>query len=146
MPTQTQELYLKNKNRAKRDASSAAFTFQMELPGGNTLPTGSHILGKLEGNVVITRVVLLTLTGFGAGVLATITDNNGNTYFTDADISTEVVEESALTANAVTRPAPIYSEGVTEFTLALASLNDIGEAQLIVDYTQLDTVTGKHTR
>lgn len=147
MATQSNELYLKNKNRSKRNAGSAVFTIVPIAPGGVAIPDGSHIIGKLEGNVVITRVIALVTEGFPTGATATLTDNNGNTYFTTADLVVPVVNESVLTANAATLPDPIYAAGVTEFTADVVSLGStVGEVMFIVDYAQLDTVTGKHTK
>lgn len=147
MGTQVEELYLKNKNRAKRAPSSGAFSLQVELPGGNKLEDGSHTLGKIEGNVCITRVSLLVKDGFdGTTPTITINDNIGNTYFTAEGISVPVVVESALTANDLIRPNPVYSDGVVEFTGAIVGGSDVGELMVVVDYTQLDTVTGTHTK
>ena len=148
MATQVNELYLKNKNRAKRGGSSAVFSIQRNIPGGGILPTGSHTIGSIEGNVCITRVSILVTEGFGGSATLGVSDNNGNPYFLSQDISDKVVAESDLTASAATYPDPIYSDGVTVFTGNLGALasNELGEVLVIVDYTQLDTVTGNHTK
>ena len=148
MPTQVNELYEKNKNRSKRSGSSAAFALQRNIPGGEILPSGSHVIGKIEGNICITRVTILVKEGFGGAATLGVSDNNANAYFLSQDISAPIVAESVLTANAALYPDPIYSEGVTEFTGNIGALSndELGEVLVVVDYTQLDTVTGKHTR
>ena len=146
MATTHTEILTQNKNRSKRGLSSGTFTMSVELPAGQTLADGAHLVGKLEGNVAITRVMLLVREGFN-GTLPTVTlaDNKARTYFTTAVISASAIVESALTAHALTRLPPLYESTETEFTATVAGSSTIGELAFIVDYVQLDTVVGKHT-
>ncbi len=147
-----------NKNRAKRDLSSAGFSLQETLPGGVTVSNGVYTIGKIEGNVAITRVVLVVKEAFIAGAI-TLVDSDSRTYFTSESIASIRATESSLTASAITvrdedpetqavvLKDPIYLDGVTEFKLTLASsVPGPGEMMIIVDYVQLDTVVGNHTK
>lgn len=150
MATGTLDLLILNKNRAKRNMTSGVFTLQMELPAGAILTNGTYEIGKIEGNIVITHVTLVTRKGFnGTLPTVTITDNSARTYFTTAVISAINVEESALTANAAVILDPLYNDADTpavfSAVVALGGSTE-GEFSLVVNYIQLDTVTGKHTR
>lgn len=147
MPTQVDELYIKNKNRTKRNGSAAAFSAQRVIPGGAILGNGNVVIGKLEANTCVTRVTLLVKEGF-PGASIGVSDGS-NAYLVAEDISAPVVVESALTANAAVRPDPVYSEGAIEFTATFGGFSGTdfaGELIVVIDYTQLDTVTGLHTK
>lgn len=147
MATNHTDILTQNKNHAKRDLSSGTFTMSVELPAGQTLADGAHLVGKIEGNVAITRVVLLVREGFnGTTPTVTLADNKTRTYFTTADISASAIVESALTAHAATRLPPLYESTETEFTATIVGGSSTsGELTFLVDYVQLDTVVGKHT-
>ena len=147
MATTQLEILTQNKNRAKRDLSSGTFTMAVELPGGNTLTDGAHVVGKIEGNIAITRVILLVRKAFdGTTPTVTLADDKARTYFTTEAIATARIEESALTAHAATRLPPLYETTETTFTATIVGgSSTVGELAFIVDYVQLDTVVGKHT-
>ena len=134
-----------NENLSKRVPVAANFKILGKVPGGK-LEAGSHLIGRIEGDVVITRVTSVIADGFGGvSPTATYTDSDGLIYFTDRDLAVEGAVGSQLTnPDGVGRPAPIYKEGVTEFYVDYNGDSWVGEACLVVEYVNLDTKSGLH--
>jgi hypothetical protein len=135
-----------NENLAKRNLSVANFKVAMNLPGGVSLPSGTHTLGFIEGNVAITRVTSVVSDNFnGTAPTADFTDSDGLVYFNDRNLAVIGSVGSVLTnPDGTTRLAPIYKDGKTEFFVEVTDGGTKGEVSLIVEYVQLDTMSGMH--
>jgi hypothetical protein len=118
----------------------------MQLPGGQTLPAGVHTIGFIEGNVAITRVTSVVSEAFGGTTPeATFTDSDGLTYFNGRNLAVVGSVGSVLTnPDGATQPAPIYKDGKTELFVEITDGGTVGEVSLVVEYVQLDTMTGMH--
>ena len=135
------------KNDAKRVPTAAAFTI-----GVNKGDSGANILGFIEGNIVITMVKLVVTEPFdGTTPTLTVTDTQGGTtetHFTTADLSAEVVDTSLVlspSAGGTSDPLVRATKGQWDCEL-VAGGSTVGEAIVVVEYTQLDTEPGLHSR
>lgn len=130
-----------NKNAAKRAPTSAVFTVDAESGAG------SHILGFIEGNVALTRVMLIVEEAFDSGTID-VTDFQGGTtetHFTAEDLAVEGVV-TALTFVPVTGTIePLYRKTRSQWDCVVAMTGTKGKAMVVVEYTQLDTEPGLHT-
>jgi len=137
-----------NKNQAKRVPVSAAFT--IGINGVGAADSGANVIGFIEGNIAITRVMLIVTEAFdGTTPLLTVTDTQGGTtatHFTDADLSSELIFTSIETMPSGGSPDPLYrkTKGQWDCTLA-AGGSTVGEAIVVVEYIQLDTEPGLHS-
>lgn len=135
-----------NKNYAKRVPVATNFKVAMTLPGGQTLPSGSHTLGFIEGNVMITKVTTVVSDNFNGGLpTATVTDSDGVIYANDRDLSTiGSVGSPQTNPDPTTGPKdPIYKAGKTEWFIDITPDGaSKGEFSVVVEYVQLDTTTG----
>jgi len=134
------------RNESKRVPKAAVFTI-----GVDKADSGANILGFIEGDIVITRVMLLVTEGFdGTTPLITVTDTQGGTtetHFTDIDIDAELLFTSAVLSPSVSgTPVPLFrrTKGQWDCTLSTGG-STVGEAMVIVEYTQLDVEPGLHS-
>ena len=136
----------RNENLAKRSPVATNFKVAMNLPGGVSLPSGTHTIGFIEGNVVITRVTSVVSESFnGTAPTADFTDSDGLTYFNDRNLAVVGSVGSILTnPDGISRLAPIYKDGKTEFFVNVTDGGTQGVVGLVVEYTQLDTMNGMH--
>jgi len=136
----------RNENLAKRSPVAANMKVCMKLPGGINLPSGTHTIGYIEGNVVITRVTSVVSESFnGSAPTADFTDSDGLVYFNDRDLSVVGSVGSILTnPDGTQRLDPIYKDGKTEFFVEVVDGGTQGEVSLVVEYVQLDTMSGLH--
>ena len=139
-----------NKNDAKRVPVSAVFTVDIDLGSGGNLPDGRHSVGFIEGNIAITRVMLVVDKAFvGTTPTATVeetVDGNTGTHFTGEDISVEGVHTSLQTLpTGAGTPAPLYNLGKGEWFVSLIGSSTTGSLKVVVEYTQLDTEPGLHS-
>jgi len=134
------------KNTAKRVPKSAVFTVSVDKAD-----SGANILGFIEGDIAITRVMLLVTEGFnGTTPLITVTDTQGGTtetHFTDIDIDTELIFTSAVLSPSVSgTPVPLFrrTKGQWDCTISTGG-STVGEAVIVVEYIQLDAEPGLHS-
>jgi len=135
-----------NKNQAKRVPTVAVFTVTAE-----DVDSVNNILGFIEGNVALTRVMLVVRKAFD-GTLPTVsvTDTQGGTtetHFTDADLSVEGTDTALTFVPDVggTRD-PLYRATKGQWDCEIATGGStVGEALVVVEYTQLDTEPGLHS-
>ncbi len=133
------------KNTAKRVPKAAVFTI-----GVDKATSGANILGFIEGDIAITRVMLLVTEGFdGTTPLISVTDTQGGTtetHFTDIDIDAELIFTSAVFIPTGGTEAPLYRSTKGQWDCILTTGGStVGEAKIIVEYTQLDTEPGLHS-
>jgi hypothetical protein len=136
-----------NENLAKRSPTVANMKVTAVLPGGINVPAGSHTVGFIEGDVVITRVTSVVADGFnGSAPLVSLTDSDGLTYFNDRNLLVVGSVGSPLTnPDGTARLTPIYKAGKTEFTIDITPDGATkGEVDFVIEYTQLDTTNGMH--
>ena len=133
-----------NKNDAKRVPVAAVMTV-------GAIGDGRHTIGFIEGNIAISRVMLVVTEGFDGTtptvVVEETVDGNTGTHFTGEDISTLIVATSLQTTpDPVTGTvAPLFNEGKGEWFVNIVGGSTVGEALIIVEYTQLDTEPGLHS-
>jgi len=133
------------KNQAKRVPTDAVFTVTAE-----DVDSGANILGFIEGNIAITRVMLVVRKPFD-GTLPTISvsDTQGGTtetHFTDADLSAEVVETASTFVPVTGTIKPLYRATKGQWDCEIATGGStVGEAVIAVEYLQLDTEPGLHS-
>ena len=134
-----------NKNQAKRVPTVAVFTVTAE-----DVDSVNNILGFIEGNIAITRVMLVVRKPFD-GTLPTISvsDTQGGTtetHFTDADLSAEVVETASTFVPVTGTIKPLYRATKGQWDCEIATGGStVGEAVIAVEYLQLDTEPGLHS-
>ncbi len=145
------DLTLNSKNIAKRVPTAAQFKFNVNQPGAITLPSGTHSIGFLERNVVITRLTRINQVPFnGTAPVARIYDSDGLEYFTaialDATGAGRTAESLLTAPDGITgQNDPIYKGGKVEFFIDLTSGGSTaGEASIMIDYIQVDTEPGLH--
>ncbi len=133
------------KNTAKRVPKSAVFTI-----GVDKATEGANILGFIEGNIAITRVMLVVTEPFdGTTPTISVTDTQGGnteTHFTTADISAEVVDTALTFTPSGSTSNPLFrkTKGQWDCSIVLGG-STTGEAKIVVEYIQLDTEPGLHT-
>ena len=133
------------KNQAKRVPTVAVFTVTAE-----DVDSVNNILGFIEGNIAITRVMLVVRKPFN-GTLPTISvsDTQGGTtetHFTDADLSAEVVETASTFVPVTGTIEPLYRATKGQWDCEIATGGStVGEAVIAVEYLQLDTEPGLHS-
>jgi len=133
------------KNQAKRVPTIAVFTVTAE-----DVDSVNNILGFIEGNIAITRVMLVVRKPFD-GTLPTISvsDTQGGTtetHFTDADLSAEVVETASTFIPVTGTIEPLYRATKGQWDCEIATGGStVGEAVIAVEYLQLDTEPGLHS-
>jgi len=134
------------KNESKRVPKAAVFTI-----GVDKATSGANILGFIEGDIAITGVKLVVTEGFnGTTPLITVTDTQGGTtetHFTDIDIDALLVFTSAVPSPSVAGTAtPLYRSTKGQWDCILTTGGStVGEAIIVVEYTQLDTEPGLHS-
>ena len=133
------------KNQAKRVPTVAVFTVTAE-----DVDSVNNILGFIEGNIAITRVMLVVRKPFD-GTLPTISvsDTQGGTtetHFTDADLSAEVVETASTFVPVTGTIEPLYRATKGQWDCEIATGGStVGELIIVVEYLQLDTEPGLHS-
>ena len=133
------------KNQAKRVPTVAVFTVTAE-----DVDSVNNILGFIEGNIAITRVMLVVRKPFdGTLPTLTVTDTQGGTvetHFTDADLSAEVVETASTFIPVTGTIEPLYRATKGQWDCEIATGGStVGEAVIAVEYLQLDTEPGLHS-
>ena len=133
------------KNQAKRVPTVAVFTVTAE-----DVDSVNNILGFIEGNIAITRVMLVVRKPFdGTLPTITVTDTQGGTtetHFTDADLSAEVVETASTFGPVTGTIKPLYRATKGQWDCEIATGGStVGEAVIAVEYLQLDTEPGLHS-
>ena len=135
-----------NKNYAKRTPVAANFKVAMVVPGGLPLVDGEHIVGAIEGDILITKVTTVVSERFNGGApVATVTDSDGVTYANGRNLSTVGAVGSPVTnPDPTTGPVdPIYKPSKTEFYIDInTDGSTTGEFSVVIEYVQLDTMTG----
>ncbi len=132
-------------NTAKRVPTAAVFTV-----GVDKADSGTNLLGFIEGNIAITRVMLVVTEPFnGTTPTLSVNDTQGGTvetHFTTEDLSSEVVVLSAAFTPGSGTATPLYRSTKGQWDCDLiAGGSTTGEAKIVVEYTQLDTEPGKHS-
>ena len=134
-----------NKNQAKRVPTVAVFTVTAE-----DVDSVNNILGFIEGNVALTRVMLVVRKAFD-GTLPTlsVSDTQGGTtetHFTDADLSVEGTDTATTFVPVTGTIKPLYRATKGQWDCEIATGGStVGEALVVVEYTQLDTEPGLHS-
>jgi len=133
------------KNQAKRVPTVAVFTVTAE-----DVDSVNNILGFIEGNIAITRVMLVVRKPFdGTLPTITVTDTQGGTtetHFTDAVLSAEVVETASTFIPVTGTIKPLYRATKGQWDCEIATGGStVGEAVIAVEYLQLDTEPGLHS-
>jgi len=133
-----------NKNDAKRVPVSAVMTV-------DAVGDGRHTIGFIEGNIAISRVMLVVTEGFD-GTTPTVAveesvDGNLGTHFTGEDISALTVQTSLQTTPDPVdgTPPPLFNLGKGEWFATIDGGSTVGELKVVVEYTQLDTEPGLHS-
>ena len=133
------------KNTAKRVPVAAVFTITLDKAD-----TGANILGFIEGDIAITRVMLIVTEAFnGTTPTLTVTDTQGGateTHFTTEALGAEAVVTSLAFTPTTGTIKPLYRTGKGQWDCELvAGGSTEGEAMVVVEYTQLDTEPGLHS-
>ena len=134
-----------NKNESKRVPKAAVFTI-----GVDKADSGANILGFIEGDIAITRVMMIVTEAFdGTTPLITVTDTQGGTtetHFTDIDLDTELVFTSTAFTPTTGTKTPLFRRTKGQWDCNLvAGGSTVGEAVIVVEYLQLDTEPGLHS-
>ena len=134
------------KNTAKRVPKAAVFTVSV-----GKADSGANILGFIEGNIAVTGVKLVVTEAFdGTTPTISVTDTQGGiteTHFTANTLAVEEVSTSlVLSPSAGGTSDPLYRATKGQWDCELvAGGSTVGEAKVVVEYTQLDTEPGLHT-
>ena len=133
------------KNTAKRVPVAAVFTITLDKAD-----TGANILGFIEGDIAITRVMLIVTEAFnGTTPTLTVTDHQGGpaeTHFTTEALGAETVVTSLAFTPTTGTIKPLYRAGNGQWDCELvAGGSTEGEAMVVVEYIQLDTEPGLHS-
>jgi len=139
-----------NKNDAKRVPVAAVFSVDIDLGNGGNLPDGRHSVGFIEGNIAITRVMLIVDRAFvgttPTAIVEETVDGNTGTHFTGVDLTSTVIFTSNQTLpTGAGTPAPLYNAGKGEWFVTIAGNSTTGSLKVVVEYTQLDTEPGLHS-
>ena len=135
-----------NKNCAKRVPIAAVFTIDLK-----TAESGTNILGFIEGNIALTRVMLIVTTAFNGSLpTLSVTDTQGGTtetHFTNESLEVEAVATSLVFEPTTGTETPLLRSTKGQWDCELvAGGSTEGEVLVVVEYVQLDTEPGLHSR
>jgi len=133
------------KNTAKRVPKSAVFTIDVDKA-----TEGANILGFIEGNVALTRVMLVVTEAFdGATPTLSVEDVQGGTtqsHFAVESLSVEAVATAIDFVPVGGTSDPLFRTTKSQWNGSIVlGGSTVGEVKIVVEYLQLDTEPGLHT-